>query len=232
MFEDDDIIVVVKPAGILTIGGSGESRLSMLDMVKSYLKTKRDRKDKAFAVHRLDREVSGLLLIAKNEKTKAKFITNWKDSHKLYRALVHGKMTTASGTLKDYITEGAKQKMVVVDTPKNDKNDKIQLAVLSYEVIKEIDEYTLLNINIQTGRKNQIRVQMSNAGHPIVGDRRYGDTDKFERQIRLQAYHLEFKHPSTKENLSFEIAMPKHFLEIRNMDENYKQQINKNYRKK
>jgi RluA family pseudouridine synthase len=230
MFEDNDIIVVVKPAGILSVGGSGERRMSMTDMVKLYVK-QQSRGNKAFAVHRLDREVLGLMLLAKSEKVKAKIITNWGNTVKKYKALVIGKPSKPATVLKDYIREGLKQKMLVVNAPASPNDPKTQLAITKYKILEEIGNYSLLDIDIETGRKNQIRVQLSNAGLPIVGDRKYGDESKFIRQIRLQAYYLELNHPITKEKIKFELPLPKHFNNIQNADENYKTNINRMYRK-
>ncbi|GHV37099.1 hypothetical protein FACS1894178_8800 [Bacteroidia bacterium] len=230
MFEDNDIIVVVKPAGILSVGGSGERRMSMTDMVKMYVR-QQSRENKAFAVHRLDREVSGLMLLAKSEKVKAKIITHWGETVKKYKALVIGKPPKSAVVLKDYIREGPKQKMLVVDTPASPNDLKTQLAITKYKLLEEFGNYSLLDIDIETGRKNQIRVQLSNAGFPIVGDRKYGDESKFIRQIRLQAYYLELNHPITKEKIRFELPLPKNFNNIQNADENYKTNINRVYRK-
>jgi RluA family pseudouridine synthase len=207
VFEDEYLIAVSKPAGILTVGTTTETKKSMYKMVLDYVVKKRE---KVFVVHRLDREVSGILLFAKSEKIKKILIENWNENEKLYWALVEGKPQPTKGSIKSYVMEGPKQKMIIVDnvianrpvradhdSPLRD-NKTPQLATLSYKTISHHNDYTLLEIHLETGRKNQIRVQLSSINCPIVGDRKYGADATFVRQIRLFAFSLSFHHPITK----------------------------------
>ncbi|GHU86826.1 pseudouridine synthase [Bacteroidia bacterium] len=240
VYEDSEIIIVVKPAGIISVGGFKESKKSMFVMVRDYVQKKN--KEKLFAVHRLDREVSGLILFAKDEKTKGSLIKNWDKTTKRYLALVENpsaensdfkeiKNLLETATLKDYIAEGPKQKMLVVPSMNFTRYGQPQLAVTKYKKISDIGKYTLLDLELQTGRKNQLRLQLSNLGHPIVGDRKYGAEARYLRQIRLMAYYISIQHPKTKERLTLEIPMPKSFTIIKNMDENYTKKINPLYKK-
>jgi RluA family pseudouridine synthase len=237
VFEDEYLIAVLKPAGILTVGTTTETKKSMYKMVLDYVVKKSKHREKVFVVHRLDREVSGLLLFAKSEIVKKSLIENWHENEKLYWALVEGKPHPASGSIESYIMEGPKQKMIVVEkqvrgakheTRGIDKahpasNQKIipQLATLSYKTLSQHGDYTLLEIHLETGRKNQIRVQLSSIGCPIVGDRKYGADATYIRQIRLFAFSLSFKHPITKKRVNLSLPMPKVFLNIGKGDERY-----------
>ena len=230
VFEDEYLIAVSKPAGILTVGTTTETKKSMYKMVLDYVTKKSKHREKVFVVHRLDREVSGLLLFAKSEIVKKRLIENWNDNEKLYWALVEGKPPKASDTIKSYVMEGPKQKMIIVENIvanqkskiENQKSDKTpQLATLKYKTLSHHDNYTLLEIHLETGRKNQIRVQLESIGCPIVGDRKYGADATFIRQIRLFAFSLSFKHPMTKKRVNLSLPTPKTFLNVGKGDEKY-----------
>ncbi|MCL2417068.1 MAG: RluA family pseudouridine synthase [Bacteroidales bacterium] len=244
VFEDEYLIAVSKPAGVLTVGTTTETKKSMYKTVLDYVTKKSKHKEKVFVVHRLDREVSGLLLFAKSETVKKKIIENWSDNEKLYWALVEGKPPKASDTIKSYVMEGPKQKMIIVENAVANRNNNRhversrdipkkqgdpsttlgmtpQLAILRYKTLSYHDSYTLLEIQLETGRKNQIRIQLSSIGCPIVGDRKYGADATFVRQIRLFAFSLSFKHPITKKRISLSLPMPKTFLNVGQGDEKY-----------
>jgi 23S rRNA pseudouridine1911/1915/1917 synthase len=260
VFEDEYLIAVLKPAGILTVGTTTEIKKSMYKMVLDYvsknpvgrastsLSNRASPKSKnIFVVHRLDREVSGILLFAKSEHAKRILIENWNDNEKLYWALVEGKPKHANDSIKSYVVEGPKQKMMVVDcmgvptctpsqavasdagkgahvgAPQQAPNSKFapQLATLRYKTLSHHNEYTLLEIHLETGRKNQIRVQLSSIGCPIVGDRKYGADATYIRQIRLFAFSLSFKHPITKKRVNLSLPMPKTFLNVGEKNETY-----------
>ncbi|MCL2028738.1 MAG: RluA family pseudouridine synthase [Bacteroidales bacterium] len=231
VFEDEHLIAISKPAGILTVGTTTETKKSMCKMVLDYVTKKRE---KVFVVHRLDREVSGLLLFAKSEKVKKILIENWHENQKLYWALVEGKPPKASGSVQSYLIEGPKQKMMVVENHQSPNTSNRlpvtghrlpvnmpQLATLRYKTLSHHNNYTLLEIHLETGRKNQIRVQMASLNCPIVGDRKYGADAKYIRQIRLFAFSLSFKHPITKKPVHLSLPMPKTFLNIGQGNEKY-----------
>jgi 23S rRNA pseudouridine1911/1915/1917 synthase len=141
----------------------------------------------------------------------------WESTEKHYYALVEGVPKQSEGTIKSWLVEDGKQK---VHSTTNQENAK--LAVTHYKVIKPVDKYTLLDIITETGRKNQIRVQLSDLGCPIVGDRKYGASAEFVRRIRLHAYSLTFIHPETGKPHTVVSHMPEGFLKVGKRDEKYK----------
>lgn len=218
VYEDEYILVSDKPAGVLTIGytmDQGES-----SFYKEWLQYIRDRskgKERIFIVHRLDKEVSGLVVLAKSEAIQKELKDTWHMNTKLYYAFVEGKPPKSMGKISSYLAEGPKEKMFSSRDPARGK-----LAVSQYRIMKEFPGHTLLEIRLETGRKNQIRVHMADLGCPIVGDRRYGAKDKFLRRIRLHAFYLSFTHPVTKEIREFRSPMPKGFTLLKEADEKYK----------
>lgn len=194
IYEDKDIIVVNKKEGILTVANDNDD-ITMYRLVSDYVKTK-SKKNKIFVVHRLDKETSGVLMFAKNEKIKYLYQDNW-DSlvlERQYVAIVDGK-TKESGTIKSYLAEN---KNHYVYSSKEGK-----LAITHYKKIKANDKYTWLLINIDTGRKNQIRVHMKDLNHPIVGDLKYGKKDSKYKRLCLHASKIVVKNPITNKVMSF-----------------------------
>ena len=176
IYEDNDIIVVDKPYNLLTISNGKE--ISLYNLVSDYVK-KNNKKNKIFIVHRLDKDTSGLIVFAKNIKTKNYLQDNWNKVERRYLALVNG-ITKESDILKNYLKENQNHFVYV-------SNNGV-LAITEYKKIKEINNNSLLDINIKTGKKNQIRVQLSNIGHPILGDKKYGINNY--KRLCLHAYKL------------------------------------------
>ena len=176
IYEDKDIIVVDKPYNLLTISNGKE--ISLYNLVSDYVK-KNNKNNKIFIVHRLDKDTSGLIVFAKNIKIKNYLQNNWDKVERRYKALVSG-VTKESDILKNYLKENKNHYVYV-------SNNGV-LAITEYKKIKEINNNSLLDINIKTGKKNQIRVQLSNIGHPILGDKKYG-TNNYKR-LCLHAYKL------------------------------------------
>ena len=176
IYEDKDIIVVDKPYNLLTISNGKE--ISLYNLVSDYVK-KNNKKNKIFVVHRLDKDTSGLIVFAKNIKTKNYLQDNWNKVERRYLALVSG-ITKESDILKNYLKENQNHFVYV-------SNNGV-LAITEYKKIKEINNNSLLDINIKTGKKNQIRVQLSNIGHPILGDKKYGINNY--KRLCLHAYKL------------------------------------------
>lgn len=209
IYEDKWIIIVNKPSHMLTISTDNEKEKTLFHKVMMYEKRK-NKNNRVFIVHRLDKDTSGLVLFAKDENVKYKLQNNWDNNVKRgYIAVVNGK-TKNKETLKSYLME---TKTLLVYSTKDSKNGK--LAITSYEKIKENNRLTLLKIEIKTGRKNQIRVQLSDNGNPIVGDKKYGNI-KFDplRRLCLEANYLEFIHPITNKNMVFEIDILKDFMNL------------------
>lgn len=210
IYEDSEIIVINKPSGLLSISTDKEKSNTAYHIVMNYVKRNNPR-CKIFVVHRLDRDVSGVLLIAKNENIKHLLQNNWNDLVLVrdYIAVVEGNVEKQSGTVKSWLKETTSQ-MVYSSDKKNDGKE----AVTHYRKLKGNDKYSLLDIHIDTGRKNQIRVHMQDIGHSIVGDKKYGaKTDPLKR-LGLHAPILEFKHPVTKKIMHFEAPTPAEFTRL------------------
>lgn len=208
IYEDKYIIVVNKPSHLLTISTDNEKEKTLFHEVMMYEKRK-NKSNKVFIVHRLDKDTSGLVLFSKDEKLKYKLQNNWdKEAKRGYIAVVNGK-TKDKDTLKSYLAET--KTLLVYST--NEKQGK--LAITEYEKISENRKITLLKIKIKTGRKNQIRVQLADNGNEIVGDKKYGE-NKFDplRRLCLHANYLEIVHPVTNKKMVFELDIPKVFLNL------------------
>ena len=208
LFEDDHIIVVNKPSGLLTIATAKEKEKTLYHIVREYLVSK-DKYAKVFIVHRLDKDTSGIVVLAKDEKTKNKLQENWNEyvSLREYVAIVHGKLKNSEDRIVQNLKE-TKTNLVYV-TKKGDGKE----AITNYKVIKENEDYSMVNINIETGRKNQIRVAFSTLRHPIVGDKKYGINDK-ENRLYLHANRLKMYYPEIKKDILFETQTPNEFKKI------------------
>jgi 23S rRNA pseudouridine1911/1915/1917 synthase len=205
VYEDDFLIAVVKPAGIISSGRTTEKTRSMLGMVRHYLKSRHKRDIEIFTVHRLDREVSGLLLFVKTAEVQTWFKENWDKVQKLYYAFVQGTPASSQGIIDTFLNEDNKQKMYVA----NESEDGAHRAITRYKVVKTFDTRSLLRVQLETGRKNQIRVHLAYIGCPVVGDIKYGQPTKAPRQqIALFAYSLTFPHPVTNRKIKIEITPP------------------------
>ena len=209
IYEDEDIIVVNKPAGLLIISTDKEKEYTLYHMVSSYLETK-NKNNKVFIIHRLDRETSGLVMFAKNQKAKNLFQSNWDKMFikRGYFAVVEGTPKEKEKTLVSYLNEN--EGHMVYETTKT----KGKYACTQYRVISENNKYTLLDVNIKTGRKNQIRVQLKENGNVIVGDKKYGSNIDPLKRMALHAYKLEFNDPRTNKRVNIEIDLPYAFSKL------------------
>ena len=212
VYEDDDIIVIDKHAGLLSISTAKENSKTAFRILSSYVK-RQDPSNKIFIVHRLDRETSGLMVFAKSQKVKKLFQDNWKELvyERSYMAVVHGKPEPWSGTLKHYLYESKALKVYVTEDPEGS-----QEAITHYKTIKSKKQFSLLKLWLDTGRKNQIRVQLNEIGHPIVGDQKYGrdgEEDLINR-LALHAAVLNFKHPVTGQDMKFQSDLPRKFSRL------------------
>ena len=210
VYEDNHIIVVNKPSGLLTIATDKEKEKTLFHIVREYLVSK-DKFAKVFIVHRLDKDTSGIVVLAKDEKTKNKLQENWNEFVTLreYVAVVHGKLKNKEDKIIQKLKEN-KTNLVYVS-----KDDDAKEAITNYKVIKETDNYSMVSINIETGRKNQIRVAFQTIKNPIVGDKKYGEKDN-ESRLYLHANRLKMYYPELKKDLLFEISTPNEFKKIMN----------------
>lgn len=218
LFEDDYLVAINKPAGALMHGETGQYNESVIKAMSKYVRESSKGKKQALIIHRLDREVAGIVVLAKSEEILNRMKDNWHNNEKLYFALVEGSPKVKEGSITSWIGDDFQQK--VKSVPEGTPDAK--LAITHYRTLNKYDNNTLLEVKLETGRKNQIRLHFSEMGCPIVGDRRYGADATFVRQIRLFAFSLSFTHPVTNEKQIIELPMPQYFLKLKEADEKYK----------
>lgn len=207
IYEDKDVIVVNKPAGLFTVSTSKEKEKTLFHEVSCYVK-KSNPKSKVFIIHRLDKDTSGIVMFAKSKNIKYMYQNNWDNLviKRGYVAVVNGILDKKSDRIKSYLKE---TKTLFVYSSNDKKYGK--KAITDYKVINESKKYSMLDIDIKTGRKNQIRVHLNDINHPILGDKKYGDKkDKFNR-LMLHAYKLMLINPKTKKTMCFESKVPELF---------------------
>lgn len=209
IYEDKYIIVVEKPAKLLTVSTEKEKNRTLFHQLYEYVK-KKNKNNKIFIVHRLDKDTSGLLIFAKDEITKRRLQDNWNDLVIVrgYIALVEGKVNN-DGEVISYLKE---TKTLLTYSSNDKKNGK--KAITKYKVLKSNNNYSLLYINILTGRKNQIRVHMNDINHPIVGDKKYGAKTNPIGRLGLHANVLKFYHPISNKIMYFELKLPFEFNRV------------------
>lgn len=210
IYEDDDVVVVDKPAGLLTVKTATEKTKTAQYILTDYVRKGNYKSRKqVFVVHRLDQWTSGVLIFAKSQDVKDKLQEQWDKTEKKYLAVVHGHLKEKEGVISSYLAEN---KMFVVYSTKDPSKGK--LSHTAYKVVKESGQFSLLEINLLTGRKNQIRVHLADIGHPIVGDRKYGKENDGFNKLALHAKSITFKHPVSGKQMMFETKAPGYFREI------------------
>lgn len=208
LHEDQDLLVVCKEPGLLRTSYKGDRNATAERLLTDYLRKGSDRSwIRAYTVHRLDRETSGLLLFAKSEAVQQKLKGNWKAVEKHYTAVVHGSLDQKSGRFASYLAENDDQ--VVYSTPDAAKG---KWSETLYLVVKETPRFSLLDITLLTGRKNQIRVHLAGAGHPVAGDAKYGIKRDRVPRMALHARTLSFPHPHNGRRMEFEAPVPAEIL--------------------
>ena len=210
IYEDDKYLVVDKVAGLLTISTSNQNKnneITLYRLVREYLNSKHEY---AFIVNRIDKETSGLVIFVKNESLKEKLQSNWNNIVKKrgYTAVVCGQISKP-GRIENYLYE---DKLTFSHSTKVGG----KLAITNYKPIKINDKYTMLDINIETGRKNQIRVHMTEMNHPIVGDKKYYSKDNSLKRLALHHYEICLIDPITNKLLIFKSSIPKEFYVLFN----------------
>jgi RluA family pseudouridine synthase len=222
LHEDKDLLVIHKPGGLLSVstgtpGGRDPKQNTAYIALTDYVKKGQAKsKKRIFIVHRLDRDTSGVLVFAKTPEAKNVLQDNWENTSKYYMAIVHGKMPSPSGTLTSYLTEN---KAFHVYSTEDERAGK--LSTTKYKVIKATKNHSLLDLELVTGRKHQIRVHLADAGHPVTGDKKYGiNAPKSDspykgkvdsRYLALHAYKLTCRHPRTDEPMVFTTPPPAFF---------------------
>ena len=207
LFEDDALIVVDKAPGLLTIGTDREKEYTAHALLNDYVKKGNPRsRNRVFVVHRLDRETSGILVFAKSEVSKHFLQENWSSFSKAYYTVVHGQLIEKEGEIVSYLFEN---KAFRVYSVKDEQKGK--LSRTGYKVIKTSKDLSLLEVQLHTGRKHQIRVHLSEKGHPVLGDKIYGKVEKGKQRLALHSAALKIIHPTTKKEISYSTPIPKEF---------------------
>lgn len=203
IYEDNHIIVVEKPVNI-PVQADDSKDLDFLSMIKKYIKDKYNKPGNVYVglVHRLDRPVGGIMVFAKTSKAASRLSEQVRLNKikKVYHAVIEGK-PLKEGHLEDYLLKDSK-----TNTTKVNKSGK--LSILDYQLISTVENLSLVKVFLKTGRSHQIRVQFSSRNLPLYGDQRYNKNAKVGQQIALYATSLSFEHPTTKENLTFELDLP------------------------
>ena len=203
IYEDDDFIAINKPCGLLSVKTDSESEDTAYNYVLEYLQS-RNKMVRPFVLHRIDKNTSGVLLFTKNVKIHSILRLHWNEyvTVREYAAVVDGHLDPKEGQITSYLKEN--QFNLVYST----KDPSGELAITNYKVTKENQAYSLVKVNLETGRKNQIRVHMLDMGCPIVGDDKYGEPKDPLKRLGLHHTTLEITHPFTKETLSFRAPIP------------------------
>jgi 23S rRNA pseudouridine1911/1915/1917 synthase len=210
LYEDDAVLVIDKPAGCLTIGTEKERTKTAYFQLNAYLRERSpEKRERVFIVHRLDRETSGLIVFAKTETAKRRLQDNWDKVSKRYLAVVEGAPRKNEDTIAGYLNESSTLRVYEGRGSKGAK-----YAVTRYRILKKSRGYSLVEIDIETGRKHQIRVHLSGIGHPVAGDKKYGAATDPLKRLALHAHRLSFPHPVTRKPMDFESSLPRVFEQM------------------
>ncbi|MDD3024261.1 MAG: RluA family pseudouridine synthase [Syntrophomonadaceae bacterium] len=210
IYEDAQIIVIDKSAGLLSMASDQEKVNTAYHQVRDYV-SHSNPDNRIFIVHRLDRDTSGVMLFAKHEEVKHLLQDNWKDivTDRAYVAVVEGRIEEKEGTIKSWLKE-TKTKLMYSSSRDGDGLE----AVTHFKLLQNTSKYSLLEIRLQTGRKNQIRVHMKDIGHSIIGDKKYGAATNPIGRLGLHAHILAFNHPLSGAAMRFETEVPKKFTRL------------------
>jgi 23S rRNA pseudouridine1911/1915/1917 synthase len=208
LFEDSEILVARKPAGLLTVATIDERERTAYAYLRRHVKA-HNPGHRLFIVHRLDKFASGVLVFAKSERVKSilKGVFSRHEIRRKYWAIVEGSVKENQGTIRSFLAQDRSLRMHSTEDPKTGK-----AAVTHFRVLRRLQDITALEVTLETGRKNQIRVHLSEMGHPIVGDRAYGSTRNPLGRLGLHAFHLGFMHPTKSTPLEFQTDPPAEFL--------------------
>lgn len=210
LYEDDHIVVGNKAPGFLTVRALWNREGTIHAALNRYVRKGNSRSRKVvYVVHRLDQDTSGVLVYAKTERVQQFLKEHWKESQKIYYAVVQGHFDRKEAILSSFLTEDEDYVVHSSDDPANGKP-----AQTRYTVVRETPAFSLLRIELLTGRKNQIRVHCADAGHPVVGDAKYGTPDKRHPRMALHAQSLSLTHPFSGERMTFEAPLPEYFANL------------------
>jgi len=210
LFEDPYLIVIEKEAGMLSIATAKEKLLTTYSILSTHVK-KEDPANRIFVVHRLDRDTSGVMVFAKSEEVQSLMQRAWQEAviERTYVAVVEGVVENEEGTIRSFLKEN--KALVMYSTRNPGEGDE---AITHYKVLKRNEDFSLLEVKLQTGRKNQIRVHMKDIGHPIAGDKKYGSKQNPLGRTGLHARILSFIHPVTGTEIRYETPVPQRFMTL------------------
>lgn len=210
VYEDDDLIVIDKEAGLLSIASSTEKEETAYRYLMEHVRSQ-DPASRIFIVHRLDRDTSGLMIFAKSEEVQEKLQEAWHETvpDRVYIALVEGEVRDDEGTIRSWLKETKTLRMYSSPVPNGG-----QEAITHYKVLQRSKKFSLLEVRLETGRKNQIRVHMESIGHSVVGDKKYGAKENPIGRLGLHAGKIAFYHPVSGELMRFESKPPRKFLSV------------------
>lgn len=204
------MIVGNKSPGFLTVAAAWNREHTIHGALNRYVRKGNSRSRKCvYVVHRLDQDTSGVLVFAKTPQAQTFLKDHWKQTQKTYYAVVHGRLEQKTGTISSYLFED--DEYVVHSTPDRVKG---KLSHTAYTVVKETDKFSLVKIDLMTGRKNQIRVHFSDLGHPVVGDAKYGKGRPGQPRLALHSQAISLVHPFRGDRLTFEAAVPGYFMTL------------------
>lgn len=209
IYEDDDVIVINKEEGLLSVATEKNEFYTVYNQMMEYVKDKHPR-NRIFILHRLDQDTSGIMILAKTEQAKNYLQNNWYERvpERSYLALVEGEVEPGEGRIESYLMET--KTFYVYST----EDDEGLHAITHYERLQVKNGYSLLDVRLETGRKNQIRVHMKDLGHPVVGDKKYGADSDPIRRLGLHARAIAFIHPRSKKLMRFETKIPRAFKRL------------------
>lgn len=210
VYEDEHILVINKGYGVLSMGTDTKKDGTAYSIMREYVKYSNPMA-KVFIVHRLDRDTSGLMMLAKTVEAKDAMQHNWNNMviNRKYVAVVEGIVEQSEGVIKSYLAENSQYEVYSTDDPQ-----KGQLAITRYKCLKSGNGFSLMEVELDTGRKNQIRVHMKDLGHPITGDRKYGAGHSPINRLALHAQTLRFVHPITRKDMNFSTPIPIRFRNL------------------
>ena len=210
LFEDKDIIVIEKEAGLLSVASAKEKSKTAIQILKEHVEAQNPQ-DRVFIVHRLEREMSGILLFAKSKEVQSLLQENWNEHvlERTYIAVVEGKIKEKEATLKNYLTANKNNRVFISKSPQN-----ATLAITKFKLLKQSNAYSMLELTTESGFKNQIRVQLDHYGYPVTGDKKYNAKKNPLGRIALHANLLTIKHPVSHKALKFELVAPPKFRSL------------------
>jgi 23S rRNA pseudouridine1911/1915/1917 synthase len=210
LFEDEFLIIVDKPSGMLSIATERERSRTLYRMVSDYVKASTEGEKRIFIVHRLDRDVSGVMVLAKDEKTKRRLQGEWSSAEKIYSAVLDGHPPQKEGTVEGWLCENRAHRVYACDKTK----PGAEKALTHYRVVNTSGSRSVVEVRLGTGRKHQIRVHMASLGCPISGDRLYGTHVRGMSGIGLHALSLSFDHPHTRRRITTKSPLPRRLKDL------------------